>query len=427
MWHTLLFNRHDSAAHTSQIRRTVAKQTLAERVVYKVFGISVAPLDMDSWKEEDNSEYPFSVGSNHPKVSADEAAAARVWNADKDLSRSHHRKHNHGSDNDEDEWNSDENEEGLLHNCNQRVKRRLSTTVHAVDAKLHHGHTSSKGPRKSLSTASEKVSESMGDTLQDTMRGESIDNAASLTCSGYQMVTYSGSTVVIPDQNVDAKKVKKKGGTSMLQDIEKAHRKVSRANLHLFDDRVFLAEDREEAIKLLALNTSKNPIRKRIYPLVCGVTKIIEIQVSSIHAVFNLCMWKDPMLSFWFSMLVLCLMFVLSVFPWRLLFFLVGLLGLGPQNYFLVNSYLAKKAAKTKTKPAAQDSGREFWTRTTAEDVSQSPLLFRDNIQMKADGKRREVIVPGGDSVFRLNRFYDWPPDPATSIIKQGMEYPGAS
>jgi len=57
----------------------------------------------------------------------------------------------------------------------------------------------------------------------------------------------------------------------------------------------------------------------------------------------------------------------------------------------------------------------------TAGDVSRSPLLFRENVWMKPDGKRREVIIPGGDCVFRFNRFYDWPPEPATTKIGKEM------
>lgn len=244
-----------------------------------------------------------------------------------------------------------------------------------------------------------------------------------VTDSMDQIPMESGPAIVIPDQDVKAKGAKgaKKGKGSMLQDIEKAHHKVSRAHLHLFDDRVFLAEDKEEAQKLLSLNKSKNPIRRKMNPLLGGVMKIFEIQLSLVRAVFNVCMWKDSMLSFWFTVLVFCLMVVLFIFPWRLFFFIVGLVGLGPQNYFLINKYHARRTSRPKATPVVVDPERERRTSVAAEDSTDSPLLLRDNIRMKADGKRREVIVPGEDCVFRFNRFYDWPADPTTTTIEKEL------
>merc|ERR1711865_864894 len=155
----------------------------------------------------------------------------------------------------------------------------------------------------------------------------------------------------------------------------------SQANLHLFDDRVFLAEDQEDARKLLSMNKSKNPIRRMMNPMLGGVMKILDIQVSFFRAAFNLCMWKDPMLSFWFLLCALCLMLVLFVFPWRLFFFVAGLLGLGPQNYFVVNSYYAKRATqpRKKTTPSEGEPDPARRLSVAIGDMSDSPLLLRDN------------------------------------------------
>lgn len=387
MCRTLLFNRHDPNVHASQAQRASFNQTLADWLVSKVFRISTTSVTMNSWKEEDNSEFPFSSGSHHPKICQAEASATQVWNGREEESL--------GLDDDEDEWNSDEEEEGLRQSYNQMVKRM------------------------SLEGKPTKRRGSVSKAMKDMLPVEIADDATTLTGSTQQMPMEFGTTLVIPDQNVRAKVAKKKKETSMLQDIEKIHRKVSRANLHLFDDRVFLAEDREGAQKLLALNKTKNPIKRMMNPVAGGVMKIFDIQISFFRAMFNICMWKDPMLSFWFSLLIFCLMIVLFIFPWRLFFCVAGLLGLGPQNYFLVPLYHAKRASRSKAKPVAGDCGQTSRINTAA--VSNSPLLFRDNMQMKPDGKQRGVIVPGGDCVFRFNRFYDWPPDPATTTIKEEM------
>lgn len=233
------------------------------------------------------------------------------------------------------------------------------------------------------------------------------------------MPTDSGTTIVIPDQNVNTKSAKK--DKSMLDDVEKLHAKVSRANLHLFDNRVFLAEDQEEAQKSLSINESINPIKRMMNPVLGGGMKILDIQVSFFRAAFNLCMWKDPMLSFWFLLCASCLMIILFVFPWRLFFFVTGLLGLGPQNYFVANLYYAKRAVQSrkKTTPSEEEPDPARQPSMAIGDLSDSPLLLRDNVRVKPDGKRRAIIVPGGDCVFRYNRFYDWLPDPASATIEQ--------
>ena len=57
---------------------------------------------------------------------------------------------------------------------------------------------------------------------------------------------------------------------------------------------------------------------------------------------FNLFTWRDPYLTFWFSNLLFCLIIVLIVFPWRLFFFSLALVLLGPQ-VSAIQFYLIRK------------------------------------------------------------------------------------
>jgi len=366
--------------------------------VSKVFGISTTCFTEESWKEEDNAEYPFSVGTYHPKRSSDEAAATPVWDA---LESS-------GAEANEDEWNSDEEENDVSPNSNAAEKQVVPQTNGGES--LHKNFEQAR--RRNSAGLSALSFRGISDLSKVTSPTEGTDGATTL----------SGSTcpppmdLIIPDQNVKAKSAKKKG--NMQQDIEKLHLKVSRATLYFFEDRVFSTEDKDEAQKCLSLYKSKNPIRRKIDPLLGSVMKIFETQLSFVRAVFNICMWTDPMLSFWFTLFVFGLMVVLFIFPWRLFFFVVGVLGLGPQNYFLYDLYLLKRSSKSKTTPTTKDPSRKqrnsMEASDAAEDLSTSPLLFRDNAWMKPDGKLRNLIIPGADCVFRFNRFYDWPPEPAT-------------
>ena len=218
MCRILLFNQDSRDQHTLADQTTFIKH----EQVLETFGISTGNFTNDSWKEEDHLEYPFSVGSFHPKCSSDEAAASPVWDPSA------------GSDNVDDELNSEEEEGGLLQDGSQRSKGGVPNKHIGLSRSFSHSTLPVEGP-------------------YDT--------------SIYQEPTISGTTIVIPDQNVKSRPAKKGKRLSMQQDAEKVHQKISRANLYFFDDRVFLVEDKEEAQRLLALNNSKNPIRRRINPL----------------------------------------------------------------------------------------------------------------------------------------------------------------
>jgi len=216
---------------------------------------------------------------------------------------------------------------------------------------------------------------------------------------------------VIPEQNMG---VKTKFSSTILGSIEKMHAKASKASLHLFDDRVFVVDDKAEAEKLLHINTTNNPIAKKMNPIMGAFLKLIDIEICAFRALFNVIMWKDPLLSFWVTLFVFTLMVVLLVFPWRLFFFVIGLVGVGPQNYFLADWFEAKLAAKQQKKKKRSNS----YSMGSYRDLAESPLLFRNNAHVKPDGRHREIIVPS--VAFRYNRFYDWPPDPATTTIREG-------
>jgi hypothetical protein len=263
----------------------------------------------------------------------------------------------------------------------------------------------------------------------------------------------------VPNQDVNHKRTK--SGETIQQQMKRQHGKVQRASLHIFDDRVFLADDEVDAERLLRINTTSNPIAKKINPILATAIKIFDIGLSSFRAVFNIFMWKDPNLSYCVMVLIFVLMIVVLIFPWRPFFFLVGI-GLGPQNKLLVPWYLTKKQRRLKEKqrqlkeeeeqkmqgeseplltppkprrrrisigstrsssngdsdlPKTLKAKQRRQSEAMKEEVHlDHPLLLRNNMQMKPDGKSRQVIVPSVP--FRYNRFYDWPPDPASTKVK---------
>jgi hypothetical protein len=221
----------------------------------------------------------------------------------------------------------------------------------------------------------------------------------------------------LPEQNIKAKKGGAKKSKPIQDQINELHETTQKATLHLFDDRVFLVEgDRQDGDKVLMLHHSLNPALRVINPLLGSVFKIVDTNLNAFRAVFNIFMWKDPALSFWATILAICVMYVLFLFPWRWFFCMVGLFAVGPQNYFLADWYEERQSTKKKRK-SEQAANTSSFRRTKPVDLSSSPLLMRNNVQQKPDGKSREIIIPSVP--LRYNRFYDWPPDPSTTIIKK--------
>ena len=418
----LLFDRDDSNVQMSEIER-MSNRRLPERFLLKIFGLNFSVNQKKTWRTEHHSEFPLSSGAVYPKISPDEAAKTHHWDAAQDMTDSV--RHTAAT---VLEWDSedDASSDGEDWSFDNGMRGSI------VKAKQGFGMLPSKhAKRGSASGTSMDSPNSSGDNTElvqnfseDSLTGErklprrraSIDRRPSTDCYSNIGVPTSTSNPtkipVIPEQDMG---VKTKSSSTFIGQIQKMHTKASKATLHLFDDRVFVVDDKAEAEKLLHINTTKNPIAKKMFPIMGEFIKLTNIGLSAFRAVFNVLMWKDPFLSFWVTLFVFCLMVLLLVFPWRYFFFVVGLVGLGPQNYFLVDWFEAKCIAKQKRKAKTKLS---LESQDSQHDLAGSPLLHRNNIQVKPDGRHREIIVPSVP--FRYNRFYDWPPDPASTSIKEG-------
>jgi len=425
----LLFNRDDSNVKLSELQRMTNRPFL-ERVLLKIFGLNFSAKKMRAWKNEHHSEFPLSSGLVYPKRTSDEAAKSRLWDAAKDVAKNSvsdsivraggldsvlewdredtDSDREDDSTSDEDEWSFDNGRGDDL----GKVKKGLGTTM--LQSKLAGRKGFSLGSSSNCENI--EVDQKFSDESLFGKRPSSdcYSNVAPLKVpsTSTQPNANAIKMPVLPEQDMQ---VKKKSSSTIISQIEKMHDKASRASLHLFDDRVFVVDDRAEAEKLLHVNTTNNPIAKKMFPILAAFLKLIDIEISAFRAAFNIVMWKDPFLSFWTTLLVFCLMVVLLVFPWRYLFGIVGLIGLGPQNYFLVDFFVEKQIARQQKKRSMKKLAVES---DSYHDLTESPLLFRNNVQMKPDGRHREVIVPSVP--FRYNRFYDWPPDPSSTSIKEG-------
>lgn len=88
----------------------------------------------------------------------------------------------------------------------------------------------------------------------------------------------------------------------------------------------------DEFDKLLGMQSKgSNPIHRIMGTFLGPLMRMIRIIVFIIRIAFNISTWRDPYLSFWVSVGLCVLFFILIIFPWKAFFTLATLIGLGPQ------------------------------------------------------------------------------------------------
>ena len=75
------------------------------------------------------------------------------------------------------------------------------------------------------------------------------------------------------------------------------------------------------------------------------VMRMINTHLIITRILVNVFIWKDPILTFWFLLFLMLLMFILAIFPWRIIMLIVGFVGIGPQvSVLLLFNWNAEKA-----------------------------------------------------------------------------------
>lgn len=89
--------------------------------------------------------------------------------------------------------------------------------------------------------------------------------------------------------------------------------------------------------KLLGLGqfSQWNPIVNRFTVQIEPILRVFEVALSAYRSIYNIFTWRDPFLSFWVSICCIMTIAVLLLFPWRTVFFAVGVVALGPQNWIM--------------------------------------------------------------------------------------------
>jgi hypothetical protein len=221
-------------------------------------------------------------------------------------------------------------------------------------------------------------------------------------------------TVVKKDANKDelAAQKKKKGlfnrRNSGDDDKDEAERR-KKALMSPYDQK------KDELDKILAINkySNSNPWINRVAVVIQPIVEMAQAPLLLCRALFNLFTWQDPMLTFWVTFLCPGLALALYLVPYRILFGLLGLYYLGPQNY-AIRLYNESRPGYQppdfdkivkKKKPAKDENYHELQF-FSSEAPGNQVIRFKnvDPAQVK------QVVVP--TNVLKYNRFYDWPPEP---------------
>jgi hypothetical protein len=179
--------------------------------------------------------------------------------------------------------------------------------------------------------------------------------------------------------------------------------------------------------------SSSNPVIARIGMYMEPVVDAIQCVLAITRVVYNVLTWRDPMLSFWVTVLFILSSIILFFFPWRLFLFAIGLGIFGPQNWIL-RALNEKKMAPACVKQLLihMKSSSRIHSFKNIHNVKravipkvdvtiQQPIISchtSDNstpVQLSHGGvdplSLRQVCVPYSQ-LNGTQRFYDWPPEP---------------
>ena len=257
----------------------------------------------------------------------------------------------------------------------------------------------------------------------------------------------------IPQQNIDLKV--KGDGKSIADELMEIEEKVQKATKYAFRDNAYLITDlsqppfgkrsrendeynvERDLNKLLGIGqfSQWNPIVSKYSVQFEPIIRICVVFLSIYRSIYNIFTWRDPYLSFWFSVVCLAATFVMMLFPWRLCLTVLGVVALGPQNWLIRLFRELVWSSDDENRPgrflrafrellkSSDDDGEDDddtadckKKRAQGEvEGEPQPVFFAHAPVSKPLLKRKDavgaqhVVIPY--SPLLSQRFYDWPPD----------------
>jgi hypothetical protein len=300
------------------------------------------------------------------------------------------------------------------------------------------------------------------------MEKEKIYNNVDKAREGFQSKTghlFEDRVFMVPDvapNNLRKRRSrgKNKGGHDATGDYSDAQHHAAKI------DAQTAKQARKQMESILEMKAYRNPVMVKVEKYGRPFVMLVRSWLQVVRANINLFTWRDPYLSFWFLLLLIMLTFVLIVFPWRLFILASGVYAVGPQNIYLLHRKKKRKATE-KAKSFINESKREILEKepllssttslqsnaqdcvacndtdgaTKAPDTDTTVAMNDTNHHPSPGTKtpkaksstgtkkpnaangtapaasigKMEVVVPY--SQVKLDRFFDWPPDPSVSFV----------
>lgn len=312
-------------------------------------------------------------------------------------------------------------------------------------------------PRLNSESSEEKCDVSNYDEMDD------VDDELDDVLGDHFYGSIDESAKPLPEQNLSVKGKKKKD-KSIKRELEEVEEKVQKATKYLFQYHTYFPSESNESPfgkkstaekgevydskpdldKLLGVGqfSQWNPIVSKVTCQFIPITRIFGVVLSIYRSFYSIATWRDPILTFWLSIAVTISIPVLIMFPWRLAFFLVGVLFFGPQNW-VYRIFKEHFIGDTKNRRPGRivrafreimkdDDGNGVWEKSNcADEKVQSKTsavyqpLFRCHapvsdplVERTSNGGAQHIVVPYSAVFF--SRFSDWPPDPDHTRVFSG-------
>ena len=171
-------------------------------------------------------------------------------------------------------------------------------------------------------------------------------------------------------------------------------------------------EDEYNKLLDIGIYSHSNPLIRRMGVVVQPVVEMFVGGLCLFRALFNLFTWRDPILTFWVTLVGPLVVGILHLFPWRPVLGIAGIYLFGPQNY-LFRLYREYRYGPEEFDPDKIVKKKKKAKEPKDGDAPVFSMYAPDNQPISVEdmdtSRVRKVVVPYSPLTYQ--RFYDFPPE----------------
>lgn len=186
-------------------------------------------------------------------------------------------------------------------------------------------------------------------------------------------------------------------------------------------DPVRVKKDEYERLLGIGKYSHGNPWIAKVGIIVQPLVEMALGWLCLFRALFNVFTWRDPILTFWISLILPVIIVILYLFPWRLVLGILGVVLVGPQNWIL-RVLRERKPGYVPPDPDVIKKKHKLEVEAVPSP-DEIPLFSNEvpdnrpvNRAVLDDSNIKKVVVPYSQLMYQ--RFYDWPPETEYARVK---------